>query len=53
MVTRGKPSHMEEIGELCDDLMEHIEEGDRDESVATAERILAQVKEYFQPSGDR
>ena len=36
-----------EIGELCDDLQEHVEEDEQAEALATAEQIVQKVRQYF------
>lgn len=43
----SKRARLHEIGELCDDLVEHLEDGEQAEAIATAEQILQQVRQYF------
>ena len=42
-----KQQQLHEIGELCDDLVEHVDEGEQAEAIAAAEQILQRVKQYF------
>ena len=42
---RGALKH--EIGELCEDLQEHVEEDEQAEALATAEQIVQKVRQYF------
>ena len=43
----SKQSQLHEIGELCDDLVEHIDDGEQAEAIATAEQILQRVRQFF------
>ena len=46
-MTDSKQQQLHEIGELCDDLAEHLDENEQAEAIATAEQILQKVREYF------
>jgi hypothetical protein len=46
-MANSKTTQIHDIGELCDDLVEHVEEGEQAEAIATAELILRKVREYF------
>ncbi|HYU20025.1 MAG TPA: hypothetical protein VEQ11_15150 [Chloroflexota bacterium] len=37
----------DDIGELCDDLIEHLEEAEQALAIETAETILQKVRQYF------
>ncbi len=43
----NKTTQLHDIAELCDDLVEHIEEGEQAEAIGTAELLLRKVREYF------
>ena len=42
-----KTAQLDEIGELCEDLVEHLEEGEQAEAIAAAETILQKVRQFF------
>jgi len=46
-VADSKQQQLHELGELCDDLVELVDEGERDEAIATAEQIVQRVRQYF------
>jgi hypothetical protein len=46
-VADPKQQRLHDIGELCDDLVEHLDEGEQSEAIATAEQILQRVKQFF------
>jgi hypothetical protein len=46
-MANSKTTQIHDIGELCEDLVEHVEEGEQAEAIATAELILRKVREYF------
>ena len=46
-VTRSKAARIEEIGELCVDLVEHMVEDERAEALAAAEAIRDRVRRFF------
>ncbi|MDP8921604.1 MAG: hypothetical protein M3O34_01850 [Chloroflexota bacterium] len=46
-MSERKRQQLHDIGELCDDLIEHLGEGEQAESIATAEQILEKVRQYF------
>ena len=43
----SKTQQLHEIGELCDDLVELVDEGEQAEALATAEQIVQKVRQYF------
>ena len=43
----SKQAQLHDIGELCDDLVEHLDENEQAEAIATAEQILQKVRQYF------
>ena len=49
---RSKAARIEEIGELCDDLVEHLVEGERAEALAAADAIRDQVHRFFGGDSD-
>jgi hypothetical protein len=46
-MAESRAAQREEIGELCDDLVEQLEEGDQNAATATVETILQRVRQYF------
>ena len=51
-MAENKAAQIEEIGELCDDLLEHVVEGERAEALATADAIRDKVRRFFGASAD-
>lgn len=45
-MAESKRVQLHEIGDLCDGLVEHLEDGEQAEAIATAEQILQQVRQY-------
>ena len=43
----NRAAQMEEIDELCDDLVEHLEQKEQGAAIAAAEMILQKVRQYF------
>lgn len=46
-MAESKSAQIEEIGELCDDLVEHVVEGERAEALAAVEAIQGKVQQFF------
>ena len=46
-MAESKTQQLHEIGELCDDLVELVDEGEQAEAIATAEQIVQKVRQYF------
>ena len=46
-MAESKQQQLHDIGELCEDLVEHLEDGEQAEALATAEQILQHVRQYF------
>ena len=49
---RTKAARIEEISELCDDLVEHVVEGERAEALAAADALRDQVRRFFGGDSD-
>ena len=43
----SKQAQIHDIGELCDDLVEHLDDGEQAEAIATAEQIVQRVRQFF------
>ena len=50
-VAETKQQQLHDIGELCEDLAEHLDENEQAEAIATAEQILQRVRQYFGAGG--
>ena len=51
MMADNRSALKHEIGELCDDLQEHVEDDEQAEAIATAEQLLQKVRQYFGVKG--